>query len=262
MMKTAKQHTPAPDPLVVNSVGKAFQILSAFDASHPTLSLTELAAMTRLNRSAVQRFAQTLATLGYLRKDRATKRFALTVRNLDIANRFMLTDPLSERARPYLLNLNQTTQETVNLTILDGVEMVFVLRFLGRHVLNIDATIGSRTPVYCSAAGIAMLSRLPRKEAHALLERCERRAITPSTTWRLDDLARKIEATAARGYATAFEEIHIGDLSVAAAVVDGNGRPVGAINIAALRSRLTPQAMEAAYAALVVDTARLISLRT
>jgi DNA-binding IclR family transcriptional regulator len=107
-----------------------------------------------------------------------------------------------------------------------------------------------------------MLSRLPRKEAVALLERCDRRAITRSTTWRLNDLIRKIEISAARGYATAFEEIHHGDLSVAAAVVDGEGRPVGAINIASLRSRMTPADLEAAYAALVVDTARLISLRT
>ena len=56
----------ARDILMVGSVEKAFRVLSAFDEHHRTLSLTELADVIDLDRSATQRFAHTLTKLGYL----------------------------------------------------------------------------------------------------------------------------------------------------------------------------------------------------
>lgn len=250
---------PDHDPMRVQSVEKAFRVLRAFDAARPSLSLTQLAAAAELDKSAAQRFTHTLTMLGYLQKDPVTKRFELTVKTLDIGYRFIRTNALVERARPYLLHISNTTEETVNLTVPDGTEVVFVSRMAGRHVINADIVIGARTPAYCSAPGIAMLARLPLGEALAILEHCNRQPITPSTVWRMEELREKLLLTAARGYATAFEELHHGDLSVAAAIVDAAGRPVGAINIATLRSRMTPEAAEQAYMPMVVDAARAIS---
>jgi len=247
------------DPMHVQSVEKAFRVLRAFDAARPSLSLTQLAAAAELDRSAAQRFTHTLTALGYLRKDPATKRFELTVKTLDLGYRFVRTNALVERARPYLLHISNTTEETVNLTVPDGDEVVFVSRIAARHVINADIVIGARSPIYCSAPGIAILAQLPIDEALAILERCDRRPITSSTVWRIEDLREKLLATAARGYATAFEELHHGDLSVAAAIVDAAGRPVAAVNIATLRSRMTPEAAEQAYMPMVVDAARAIS---
>lgn len=247
------------DPMRVQSVEKAFRVLRAFDATRPSLSLTQIAAAAELDNSAAQRFTHTLTALGYLRRDPATKRFELTVRTLDLGYRFVRTNALVDRARPYLLHISNTTEETVNLTVRDDTEVVFVSRVAARHVINADIVVGARTPVYCSAPGIAMLARLPVDEAVAILERCERVQVTPSTVWRLKDLREKLRLTARRGYATAFEELHHGDLSVAAAIVDARGAPIGAINIATLRSRMTPEAAEAAYVPVVVDAARAIS---
>jgi IclR family transcriptional regulator, pca regulon regulatory protein len=247
------------DPLMVLSVDKAFRILLAFDANMPTAGLTQLSQRTGLDRSAVQRFVHTLQALGYLRRDRRTRQFALGVRTLDIAHRYTTTDPLITLARPYLQHLQKVTGETVNLSILDGNEVVYVARFEGQHVLNIEVGIGSRRPVYCSAPGIAMLSALPAAEAAALLGRCDLRPITAATVWRTDELTAKIATAARRGYATAFEEIHLGDLSIAAPIVDSAGRPLGAINVAALRSRIEPDQMEQTFAPTVLDVAFSIS---
>ena len=75
-----------------------------------------------------------------------------------------------ERALPYLQHLSKETEETVNLTIPDGTEVVFVSHFLSRHVLNTDVIVGTRLPAYCTAPGIAILSRLPAMEAEAIIE--------------------------------------------------------------------------------------------
>lgn len=247
------------DPLMVLSVEKAFRILRAFDANMPTAGLTQLAQRTGLDRSAVQRFVHTLEALGYLRRDRRTRHIALGVRTLDISHRYTTTDPLITLARPYLQHLQKATGETVNLSVLDSNEVVYVARFEGQHVLNIEVGIGSRRPVYCSAPGIAMLSALPPAEAAALLDRCDLRPITAATVWRKDRLMAKIATSARRGYATAFEEIHLGDLSIAAPIVDSAGWPLGAINVAALRSRIEPEQMEQTFAPTVLDVAFSIS---
>jgi DNA-binding IclR family transcriptional regulator len=247
------------DPLMILSVDKAFRILLAFDAKMPTAGLTQLAERTGLDRSAVQRFVHTLTSLGYLRRDRRTRQFALGVRTLDISYRYTTTDPLITLARPYLRHLQKVTGETVNLSVLDGNEVVYIARFEGQHVLNIEVGIGSRRPVYCSGPGIAMLSALPVVEASALLDRCDLRPITAATVWRKDKLMEKIAMTARRGYATAFEEIHHGDLSIAAPIKDSTGRLLGAINVAALRSRIEPEQMEQTFAPTMLDVALSIS---
>jgi DNA-binding IclR family transcriptional regulator len=252
--------TPARiDPLMVRSVEKAFRVLNAFDAAQPTLSLTQLAAAVDLDKSAAQRFAHTLKRLGYLRQNAATKRYELTAKTLEPGHHYTRANLLVERAMPYLLHLSTTTEETVNLTILEDTEIVFVSRFLSRHMLNTDVIIGTRMPAYCTAPGIAILSRLPREEARSVLERSDRRAHSSHTTWQMDRLTAKLEQSAARGYATAFEEFYHGDLSIAAAIVGSNGRPSGAVNVAVSCARFTPDEAETRFSPLVIAAARSIS---
>ncbi|MFZ6763067.1 IclR family transcriptional regulator [Pseudoroseomonas sp. WGS1072] len=247
------------DPLLVRSVGKAFAMLLAFDRRNPTLSLTQLAAATGLDRSAAQRYAHTLVGLGYLRKDLRSRRFSLAAPVLDLASRFMGTDPLLAAARPYLQHLSAETCETVNLSLRDGTEVLFIARMVGRQVLNIDVSVGSRHPVYCTSPGIAILSALPEEEARRILQACDRKPLTEMTVWRMEPLMQKVALAARRGFAAAFEEIYHGDLAVAAVIRDVHGKPLGAINIAALRSRMTPAEVEQRYAPMVMEAAQSIS---
>jgi IclR family pca regulon transcriptional regulator len=249
----------ARDILMVGSVEKAFRVLSAFDEHHRTLSLTELADVIDLDRSATQRFAHTLTKLGYLRKDAASKRFELTAKLLTFGSHYVRASALVERAMPYLMHLSKQTEETVNLTVLDGTEIVFVARFLSRHVLNNDVVVGTRLPAYCTAPGVALLSRLPREEALDILNRSELRAYTPHTTRSVSALVAKIKSAAAAGFAVQFEEYFHGDMSIAAPVLDSAGRPVGAVNLAVSTSRYSPADLEKRFASLVVATGHSMS---
>ena len=251
----------AGDPLMVMSVDKAFRVLHAFDSSRPSMSLTQVAAAVGMDKSAAQRFTYTLEKLGYLRKDPVTKRFELTVRSLDIAHHYLHSNAMLQRAMPYLMHLSKTTEETINLTMMDGTEIVFVSRFMSRHVLNTDVIVGTRMPAYCTAPGIAILSRLPAAEAADLIDRMDLKPYTPTTTWKRDELLAKIAKSAVSGYATAFEEFYHGDLSVAAAITGSGGVPVGALNIAVSRARFTPEEMEERFAPLVVAAAGSVSQR-
>lgn len=247
------------DPLMVMSVDKAFRVLSAFGREHPSLNLSQVASVAGMDLSSAQRFTHTLTRLGYLKKDSETKRFELTPKTLDLGHHFFRSNRLVDRAMPYLMHLSKETEETVNLTMLQETEIIFVSRFLSRHVLNTDVIIGTRMPAFCSAPGIAMLSRLPEDEAMAIIDRSQLKAHTSSTTWKREDLLAKLRLSAGRGYATAFEEFYHGDASIAAAVLDHRGRPEGAVNVAVSCSRYTHDEVVARFSSLVIAAARAIS---
>ncbi|MGX5733229.1 IclR family transcriptional regulator [Bosea thiooxidans] len=247
------------DALMVNSVEKAFRVLSAFGRQHQTLNLSQVASETGMDVSAAQRFTHTLTKLGYLHKDAQTKRFELTAKTLDLGYHFVRSSRLLDRAMPYLMHLSKETEETVNLTVREGTEIIFVSRFLSRHVLNTDVIIGTRMPAYATAPGIAMLSRLPEEEAMAIIDASDLRPHTPSTTWQRDALREKLRQSAAQGYATAFEEVYLGDASIAAPVVDHHGRPEAAVNIATSTSRFSHAEVVSRFSSLVIAAAHAIS---
>jgi DNA-binding IclR family transcriptional regulator len=252
------------DPLAVKSVEKAFLVLNAFGGANFSMSLTQLASAVRLDISAAQRFTHTLTKLGYLQKDPPTRRFGLGVKALDLGHHYLRANLLVERAMPYLLHLSKTTEETVNLTVRDDTEVVFIVRFMCRQLLNLNDTgviVGARMPAYCTASGIAILSQLPPSEAGDILSRSELRAYTPHTTCRLKDLLKKLETSAARGYATAFEEFFLGDLAVAAPILTQNG-PAGAINISVPRARFSREEAEEKFSSLVVAAAQSVSQKS
>ncbi|MDJ0391579.1 IclR family transcriptional regulator C-terminal domain-containing protein [Roseomonas sp. E05] len=100
---------------------------------------------------------------------------------------------------------------------------------------------------------------MPAEEAQAILAASDRRPITPATVWQMQPLLERIAETARRGFATAVEEIYVGDIAIAAAIRDGRGRPLGAINVAVLRSCVTSEEGERRYGLMVMETAQSIS---
>ena len=247
------------DPLFVQSVEKAFRVLQTFNGSRYELSLSQIAQKTGLDVSGAQRFTYTLEKLGYLIKDPDNKRFRLSVKVLDSAYHYSKATPLIEKGMPYLLHLSKETEETVNLTVLDKTDIVFISRFMSRHVLNNDVTIGTRLPAYCTAPGISILSTLSQREIDLIIKSSELRPYTPHTLWSPEDIASKIELSRVKGYAVAVEEYFYGDISFAAPILGANGTAVGAINIAVSSSRYTVEEATLKFSGLVIAAARNIS---
>lgn len=222
----------ADSPLFVGSIGKCFQVLEALNAAGRAVGLTELAQLAGLDRSGVQRITHTLRVLGYLRQDPATKAFRLSGRMLEFGHTVLATHRLRECAQPHLEALNRRTAETVNLMELEGDEIVYVARFPSLHAVSVDLHVGSRLPAFCTAAGRAILSRLDPADALARLKSARRTAMTRHTVTDLGGLREALQAARELGYALNNQEAFIGDLSIAAPLLDAHGQPVAAVNIA------------------------------
>ena len=257
---TPQSRDTAPPPgtdsrLFLGSLAKSFQVLEALNEAGRPLALTELARLSDLNRSVVQRIAHTLKTLGYLRQHPDSRAYTLSSRMLAFSHTVLALDRLREKAHPYLEALNLQTGETVNLMKLEDDEIVYISRFPSRHAVSVDLHVGSRLPAYCTAAGRAILSRLNAALARRHLEQADRTPMTRHTVTDMPGLERAVAEARRLGYALNDQEAFIGDISIAAPLIDRQGQPVGAVNIAvpsprwkleAARRTLAPQVVAAA----------------
>ncbi|TFZ07197.1 IclR family transcriptional regulator [Ramlibacter henchirensis] len=256
-IRTATAAEGDHSPLFMGSLAKCFQVLEALNTAGRAVGLTELAQLASLDRSGVQRITHTLRVLGYLRQDPATKAFRLSGRMLEFGHTVLATDQLRERAQPHLEALNRRTSETVNLMELEGDEIVYVARYPSLHAVSVDLHVGSRLPAFCTAAGRAILSCMEPADALARLKAARRTAMTRHTVTDLAGLRAALGEAREQGYALNNQEAFIGDVSVAAPLLDPRGHPLGAVNIAVptprwrledVLARLVPQLLKTAAA--------------
>lgn len=245
--------------LFVGSTEKAFQVLHAFDGSRRHMTLADIARASGLDRSATQRLVYTLETLGYLRRIPDTRNYGLTPKVLQFSYNYVRANELIDKASPYLLDISRTLGETTNLQELDGHEIVFVARFPGHHLVNVDIAVGSRLPAFFTASGTAILSRLTDEHRREILARTRLDPITPYTEVDPDKLMDRVQRVAEKGYAIIVNETVLGDISVAAPVTDHRGLAVAAINISVPTTRWTVARVEAELAPHVQVAATSIS---
>jgi IclR family pca regulon transcriptional regulator len=245
--------------LFVQSVEKAMKVLMAFDGSKRHLSLSEIAALTQLDNSAAQRFSHTLTALGYLVKDSATRKYELSVRLLDFTYHYLASNEMVQRAAPVLQRLARETEEVCNLTVPEGVDIVFVLRIISRNVLNPNVIVGTRLPAYCTAPGLAMMSTWPQEDVEVLLGRSDLVKHTPSTITDAKKIKARLALIRKTGYACTRNELYPDDISTAAPILAANGRAIGALNIAVSRARWNEKRDEQRFADLLCGAAASIS---
>jgi IclR family transcriptional regulator, pca regulon regulatory protein len=230
--------------LFVGSVEKAFQVLEAFRDTHRTMSMAEIARAAHLDRSATQRLVHTMEQLGYVRRLPDSALYGLAPKVLTLSYNYLRSRELIERASPYLLDISRTLGETSNLQELDGHEIVFVARFPGKHLVNVDFAVGYRLPAVFTASGRAMLSRLDAPTRRHIVRASPTRPVTSFTETDEKLLMERIDEAAEKGYAIVMNQTLVGDISVAAAITDHEGDPIAAINIAVPTTRWTLEKAE------------------
>lgn len=251
-----REHQYVESPLFNASLEKGLEVIRAFSAARRDMNLPELAEASGLSKSAAQRFAFTLEALGYLRKNKKTKRYSLSPKCLDLGFGYLQANWLIDHANSFLLDLNRKCGETVNLSEPDATDMVFVSRFPSHKFIAIHMPVGRRLPMFCTASGRAYLSALPKDEAASLLQRCPMQSFTPNTIVDLDQILELVQEARKTGYAWANEEYYRGDINIAAPLYDAGGHPLGAINVSLPTSRWTLETGKEQMAPLLLETVR------
>jgi IclR family transcriptional regulator, pca regulon regulatory protein len=224
------------------SLERGLAILSAFRSGRPLLGVSELGREIGLGRSTTHRYVATLAALGYLQQDTATRKYRLGPRVLDLGFSAINSMELREVAAPHLRRLSDETGYTVNMAILDGSDVVYVERCrssqAGQREIDLNLHVGSRLPAYCTSLGKVMLAFLSPEERAAALASVDFTQRGPNTIVSRKALEAELDRVRADGFATNNEELAYGLRSIAAPVLSREGGAVAAINLAAHSSMM------------------------
>ena len=247
------------NPLFATTLEKGLRVLRAFyDASGP-LGLPDLSRATGLDKSAVQRLTHTLAALGYLMKDERTKRYYPASRLLDFSFMYLNADPLIQAAGPHLLDAKEEAQESVNLGTRDATDVVYVYRIPSSSARIISPITGARSPVFCTATGRAILSRLPISEVVEILDASDKRPLTSDTITDRDTILEKIALARKEGFTIAVQECLPGEITVASPILNADNRAIGAVNISITTEHWTEKKVRHKLAPIVIRAAHAIS---
>ncbi len=256
--RNARPEQAVDDRLFLQSVARALDVLEAFAASPRPMSLGELALAAGTNKSAAQRIAQTLLSRGYIERSRDGG-LVPGRRILDRSFDYLRANPMIERAMPILTELRKVTNERVDLSLLDDLSTIYAVRLQSKRETFYATLAGRRVPTFVSSGGRACMAHLPDARVNDILARSDRRALTPKTLLDPARIWRKVREARRDGYAFATEEALIGEVVLAAAVMDGPGRPVGAVHIAGSLSEWSVEEFRKRFAPLAIEGSRALS---
>jgi len=211
-------------------------------AQHPEpIGLKQIAQVTGLHPSTAHRI------LSAMTADRIVDRvepgaYRLGMRLLELGNLVKSRINVREMALPVMRELHAQTGETVNLSVRQDDEIVYVERTSsGRSAMRVVHVVGTRAPLHITAAGKLFLLEegFPRLREYA--RRTGLRAHTKATLTTVAQMERELERIQRQGWATDAEEAEVGVRCVAAAVRDDSGQLVAALSISSPADRMKPQ---------------------
>jgi IclR family transcriptional regulator, pca regulon regulatory protein len=247
------------------SLERGLAILSAFGRGGSSLGITQLGRELDLSRSTTHRYVATLAMLGYLEQDAATKKYRLGPRVIDLGLAAINSMEVREVSAPHLQQLSDETGYTVNMAVLDGLDIVYVDRCrnsrAGQREIDLNLHVGSRLPAYCTSMGKVLLAYLPREECDELLERLELTRRGPNTIVAKAELVAELGRIRHAGMAVNNEELAYGLRSIAAPIFAQDGRPTAALNLAVHSSMVSMEDLLARLSQPLRETAHAISAR-
>lgn len=225
----------APDNTGSQAVARALALLSLVGRGGAQgLGLGELAAAGALARPTARRLLLALCAARLVEQDAVTRRYHLGPEAYLLAGFAEQRHGLLHHARDSMMRLARETGDTVLLTVPQGDHTLCLERIEGEFPVRTHALMrGDRKPAGVGAGAMAILTALPPPEAQALLA-----AVAPL----LGDLAPALAEDLARaretGHALNPGRIVAGSWGLGVAILWPDGRPAGALSIAAIENRM------------------------
>lgn len=245
----------------VKSLVKALGILEFLsDGSHDSYTLTEISRGLRLHVSTVHRLLVNLVRQGFVEPDAVTGGYKLGFRVLRMGLRVLDRLDFRRVADPLLRQLNQQTQETVHLAILQGDRAVSIEKFGSPQPVGLTAPLGGVILLHCTGVGKTLLAFQEEEVVKRIAESNGLERQTSHTITSLPQLKKELAHIREEGFAVDNEEAVEGLRCVAAPIFDHRGQAVAAFSVAGPATRVTP-ARVPEIARLVCETSRQISYR-
>ena len=214
----------------VQALERGFKVLHAFSGEQPLLTLTQVASISGMSTPTAQRITDTLLALGYLKRNNA-KQFFLGPKVLTLGFHFLNGSQLTILAQRLINEFAERYNMTVNLTVLEGGEVIYLARNEARRFLKLDIQPGYRLPAHCAAMGKVMIAALPEPEMDEVIAGLSFERLTPHTVVDPVEFKKDVLRVREQGYAFCDRELSLEVASVAFPVLEYEGRVVAAVNV-------------------------------
>lgn len=257
-----QQMSPGDESKTVQSVERVLNIIETLAEHGSPMNLGDLAEKVGLKPSTTHRLLNTLLVRGFVDQD-DDSRYKLSLKLFYIGNAAAYATDIKAIAAPFMRELLDLVNETVNLAILDNYQVVYIDQMESNNmvIVKMFARVGNRGPAHCTGSGKVLLAALSEEElsrylATAKLERFTKDTITDSKL-----LAKELARVAREGYAIDFGERDDGVRCVAAPIKTHEGKVIAAISISGPSMRMTPSYISNELIPIIKDVALRLSMR-
>ncbi|MGY6269996.1 IclR family transcriptional regulator [Achromobacter denitrificans] len=241
-------------PIAIQVIERAMRLLDALAAQPDPVTLKELSATTGLHASTAHRILNDLVVGRYVeRVDNGL--YQLGMRLLELGSLVKGRLNVREAAISAMRSLHKLTGQTINLSVQQGDEIVYIDRaWSERSGMQVVRAIGGRAPLHLTSTGKLFLSTGDSRQVRAYALRTGLAGHTRNSLTDLDRLERELALVRRHGYARDNEELELGVRCIAAGIFDDTGKLVAGLSISAPAERLQDEWIKA-----LVDTAASIS---
>jgi len=136
-------------------------------------------------------------------------------------------------------DLHRRTGQTVNLSVRQGDEIVYVDRsYSERSGMQVVRAIGGRAPLHLTSSGKLFLAYEDPRVVRAYATRTGLAGTTRNSITELAKLERELSLVRSRGYARDNEELELGVRCLAAGIRDDTGRLTAGLSVSAPSERM------------------------
>ncbi len=242
----------------IQTIQRAGIILRCLMESDTELGVNAISRQVGIHKSTVSRLLSALSQEGFVEQNPESGKWRLGLGLLGLAGAVLARIDLRKAALIPLRTLVSQTQETINMTVLDGNECVNVESIYSPQPIQYAGRLGRRTPLHCTSTGKVLLAYLSPEERKAVLPEtllaCTKRTIVDRFA-----LEKALDRVREQGYAIAHEEFEEGLSAIAAPIRDHTGRVVATVSVSGPTYRTGPGQIEN-FVAPLLDAAAEISV--
>lgn len=233
---------------------RAFTIINTVAQHQQPLSLKEIVALTALHTSTAHRILSDLVIAGFL-EHIDSGHYQLGLRLLELGS--LVKDRLNIRevAMPTMQWLHQETGQTVNLSVRQGDDIVYIERTESpRSGMHVFRAIGGRAPLHLTSVGKLFLAAADPRLLKSYASRTGLPGATKNSITTLEGLEKELTLVRQFGFARDNEELEIGVRCIAASIYDNNAMLIAGLSISAPADR-----MQESWGGLLIRASATIS---
>lgn len=242
-------------------VQRAVRLLRHIAEGDPVTNMSHTSRALGINRTTLIRLLHTLNAERFIEPRHEGHGWRIGIGLIGISAQSFFSEDLVQTAVPVLTRLAETLGLSAHLGVLDGTEVVYVVRRVPNHVLASNIRIGSRLPAHAANMGRIILAHLPPERVARLYQGAPLKSVTPRTAVTPAQLEAQLETDRRAGFAWSDGNYEAGISSAAAAIFDATNTPIAALNVSGHSADFTGTERRAQIVASVKGAALEISQR-